>query len=113
MADRWLELPNLALQVVGILPEVQRPSSMVPRCQKVAYTAVSLLIYLVGSQLPVYGYGVRSPSAVDSQYWVHMSDCNSVMSAGIMPLVLSEMLLHLLLRYKVLRVNNHGDRMLL
>ena len=113
MADRWLELPNLALQVVGILPEVQRPSSMVPRCQKVAYTAVSLLIYLVGSQLPVYGYGVRSPSTAESQYWVDMSDSNSVMSVGIMPLVLSEMLLHLLLWCKVLRANNPEDRMLL
>lgn len=113
MADRWLELPNLALQVVGILPEVQRPSSMVPRCQKVAYTAISLLIYLVGSQLPVYGYGVRSPSVADSQYWVDMPDCNSVMSAGIMPLVLSEAVLHFLLWCKVLRANNPEDRMLL
>lgn len=113
MADRRLELPNLALQLVGILPEVQRPSSTVTHCQKVAYTAVSLLIYLVGSQLPVYGYGVRFPSAADSQYWVDMPSCNSVMSDGIMPLVLSEMLLHLLLGFKVLRVNNHEDRMLL
>lgn len=113
MADRRLGLPNLALQLLGILPEVQRPSSTVPHCQKVAYTAVCLLIYLAGSQLPVYGYGVRSPSAADSQYWVDTPDCNSVMSAGIMPLVLSEALLHLLLGFKVLRVNNHEDRMLL
>ncbi|KAM3208841.1 hypothetical protein ACQJBY_063498 [Aegilops geniculata] len=113
MADRRLGLPNLARQLVGILPEVQRPSSTVPHRHKVAYTAVSLLIYLVGCQLPVYGYGVRSPSAADSQYWVDMPDRNSVMSDGIMPLVLSEMLLHLLLRLKVLRVNNHEDRTLL
>ncbi|XP_037467947.1 protein transport protein Sec61 subunit alpha-like [Triticum dicoccoides] len=113
MADRRLGLPNLALQLVGILPEVQRPSSTVPHRQKLAYTAVSLLIYLVGSQLHVYGYGVRSPSAAESQYWVDMPDLNSVMCDGIMPLVLSEMLLHLLLRLKVLRVNNHEDRTLL
>jgi protein transport protein SEC61 subunit alpha len=111
MADRRLELPNLARQLVGILPEVQRPSSPVPYSQKVAYTTVSVLIYLIGSQLPLYG--VRFPSAADPRYWVDMPNCNSVMSEGIMPLVLSEGLLHLLLQFKALRVNNREDRMLL
>lgn len=99
MADRRLELRDLTRTLVGVLPEVQNPSGEIPIRQKAAYTVASLVIFLVGSNLPLYG--VRHSSARHPLYWMHTaiaSNYDSIMAAGIYTLMLSEALLHFLLR---------------
>ena len=51
---RRLELRNLTRIPVGVFPEVQSPSGEIPIRQKAAYTVASLVIFLVGSNLPLY-----------------------------------------------------------
>lgn len=116
MPDRRLELRDLTRTLVGVLPEVQNPSGEIPIRQKAAYTVASLVIFLVGSNLPLYG--VRHSSAPDPLYWMHTasaSNCDSIMAAGIYTLVLSEALLHFLLRVKIIKVGDGTpeDQMLL
>ena len=52
---RRLELRDLTRIPVGVFPEVQNPSGEIPIRQKAAYTVASLVIFLVGSNLPLYG----------------------------------------------------------
>jgi len=49
-----LELRDLTRIPVGVFPEVQNPSGEIPIRQKAAYTVASLVIFLVGSNLPLY-----------------------------------------------------------
>jgi hypothetical protein len=100
-----LELRDLTRTLVGVLPEVQNPSGEIPIRQKAAYTVASLVIFLVGSNLPLYG--VRHSSAPDPLYWMHTASAynsDSIMADGICSLVLSEALLHFLLRVKIINV---------
>ncbi|CAL4904903.1 unnamed protein product [Urochloa decumbens] len=118
-----LKLLNLARRLAGFLPEVRSPIGEIPLRQKSAYTAVSLLIFLVGSHLPLYLTGAHctpeSPAA-NPLYWKHgagASNSNTVMALGVIPLLLSEAVVHLLLQRKIDRVRvNYYDpqgRMLL
>lgn len=108
MPSRGLDLLDLTRTLVGILPEVQSPSREIPLRQKVAYTAASLGIFLIGSQLPLYG--VRHSSSAYPLYWMQpasRSNFGSVMAYGITTVLLSEWLFHFLMRLKILRVD-HG-----
>ena len=58
---RRLELRDLTRIPVGVFPEVQNPSGEIPIRQKAAYTVTSLVIFLVGSNLPLYGFVPRWP----------------------------------------------------
>ena len=75
MPDRRLELRGLTRTLVGVLPEVQNPSGEIPIRQKAAYTVASLVIFLLGSNLPLYG--VRPSLAPHPLYWVHTASASS------------------------------------
>lgn len=99
MASSRLELRDQTRTLAGILPEVQSPSREIPLRQKAAYTVASLVIFLVGSQLPLYGARRYSSAAGDPLYWMHASSTSksnygSVMADGIITLLLSDWLLH-------------------
>ncbi|KAL6889010.1 hypothetical protein ACP4OV_010036 [Aristida adscensionis] len=109
-------------QLAGLLPEVRSPTGgAVPLRQKAAYTAASLAVFLVGSHLQLYGTGVRySPAsaAADPLYWMRgigASNGGTVMALGVVPLLVSEGVAHLLLGHKNLRrvVEDHDRRFLL
>uniref|UniRef100_A0A0E0MPU3 Translocon Sec61/SecY plug domain-containing protein n=1 Tax=Oryza punctata TaxID=4537 RepID=A0A0E0MPU3_ORYPU len=65
--------------------------------RKAAYTAASLLIFLIAGQLPLYGvknYDYGDKDLPDPLYWINCmfaSSNNSLMTLGIIPLLLSEM----------------------
>ncbi|CAM0147649.1 unnamed protein product [Urochloa decumbens] len=107
-----LKLLNLARRLAGFLPEVQSPGGEIPFRQKAAYTAVSLIIFLVGSHLPLTGAHCTPQSpAANPLYWKHgagASNSNTVMALGVIPLLLSEAVVHLLLQRKIDRVRDLG-----
>ena len=75
---------------VGILPEVEDPKRRVPFREKVLYTAVALFVFLVCSQLPLYG--IYSSAGSDPFYWARVimaSNRGTCMELGIGPLVTS------------------------
>ena len=75
---------------LGILPEVEKPTRAVPFREKVLYTAVALFVFLVCSQLPLYG--IYSSAGADPLYWTRVimaSNRGTCMELGIGPLVTS------------------------
>lgn len=69
----------------------------VPFNQKVLWTAVTLLIFLVCSQVPLYG--IMSSDSADPLYWMRVilaSNRGTLMELGISPILTSGMIMQLL-----------------
>lgn len=68
--------------------------------RKAAYTAASLLVFLVAGQLPLYGVKKYNgdKDVPDPLYWMNCmfaSSNNTLMTLGIIPLLLSEMVVRI------------------
>ncbi|KAJ7925353.1 SecY subunit domain-containing protein [Mycena leptocephala] len=90
-------LLNLVWPFLPILPEVSSPDRKVPFTQKILWTALTLLIYLVGSQVPLYGIMSSDPSV--PLYWMNVipvSNRGTLMELGITPIITSGMIMRLL-----------------
>ncbi|KAF4566299.1 translocon subunit [Pleurotus pulmonarius] len=88
---------NLVRPFLPILPEVSSPERKVPFNQKILWTAVTLLIFLVCSQVPLYG--IMSSDSSDPLYWMRVilaSNRGTLMELGISPIVTSGMIMQLL-----------------
>jgi len=85
------------------LPEVPEAERKVPFRQKVIYTATILLLYLVCSQIPLYGIG--SSESSDPFYWSRVilaSNRGTLMELGISPIVTSGLVMQLLAGAKII-----------
>jgi preprotein translocase subunit SecY len=101
--------------LLSLIPEVQQPVRRVQFKEKAMWTVVTLLIFLVCSQVPLYG--IRSSKSSDPFYWLRViiaSNRGTLMELGISPIVASGMVLQLLAGSKILQVDqsNKDDRML-
>ncbi|KAF7301963.1 Protein transport protein Sec61 alpha [Mycena indigotica] len=88
---------NLVRPFLPILPEVASPDRKVPFQQKILWTAVTLLIFLVCSQVPLYG--IMSSDSSDPLYWMRVilaSNRGTLMELGITPIITSGMIMQLL-----------------
>ncbi|KAI4986776.1 hypothetical protein ZWY2020_019406 [Hordeum vulgare] len=96
---------NTMRQLVGLLPEVaDRRATPVPFRSKALNTVTSVLVFLAGSRLPLYG--LSTSAAPDPFYWIHAasaSNCGSIMAQGIYPLLASELIIHPLFGLKIVR----------
>jgi len=82
---------------MGVLPEIASPERKVPFKQKVLWTAVTLFIFLVCSQIPLYG--IMSSDSSDPFYWMRVilaSNRGTLMELGIAPIITSGMIMQLL-----------------
>ncbi|CAK9214903.1 unnamed protein product [Sphagnum troendelagicum] len=107
---------HLVRPFLSFLPEVQTADRKIPFREKVMYTVVSLFIFLVCSQLPLYG--IHSATGSDPFYWMRMilaSNRGTVMELGITPIVTSGLVMQLLAGSKLIEVDNsvREDRALL
>lgn len=96
-----------------LLPEVIAPKHKVPFNQRVMWTGVTLLIFLVMSEIPLYG--IVSADGSDPLLWLRMmlaSNRGTLMELGITPIVSSSMVFQLLLGTKLIHVDmsNKQDR---
>ncbi|CAG8537092.1 4687_t:CDS:10 [Dentiscutata erythropus] len=90
----------------AILPEVTAPDRKVPFRQKVLWTAVTLFIFLVCSQIPLYG--IMSSDSSDPLYWLRVilaSNRGTLMELGITPIVTSGMIMQLLAGANLIEVD--------
>jgi protein transport protein SEC61 subunit alpha len=106
---------NLVRPFVPILPEVSSPERKVPFNQKILWTAVTLLIFLVCSQVPLYG--IMSSDSSDPLYWLRVifaSNRGTLLELGITPIVTSGMIMQLLAGANLIEVdfNLKDDRAL-
>ncbi|CAE6409654.1 unnamed protein product [Rhizoctonia solani] len=88
---------NLVRPFQPILPEVSSPERKIPFNHKILWTAVTLLVFLVCSQVPLYG--IMSSDSSDPLYWMRVilaSNRGTLMELGISPIVTSGMIMQLL-----------------
>ncbi|MCO5549347.1 hypothetical protein L7F22_002817 [Adiantum nelumboides] len=107
---------HLVRPFLSVLPEVETANRRVPFREKVTYTVLALAIFLVCSQLPLYG--IHSATGSDPLYWLRAilaSNRGTVMELGITPIVTSGMIMQLLVGSKLIDVDNNvrEDRALL
>ena len=106
---------TLVRPLIGILPEVSAPERRVQFRDKVIWTAITLFIYLVCCQIPLYG--IATPANADPLYWVRVimaSNRGTLMELGISPIVTSSMVMQLLAGSKIIDVDQNlkEDRLL-
>eukprot|EP00227_Mantoniella_beaufortii_P015141 CAMPEP_0197601868 /NCGR_PEP_ID=MMETSP1326-20131121/36093_1 /TAXON_ID=1155430 /ORGANISM="Genus nov. species nov., Strain RCC2288" /LENGTH=117 /DNA_ID=CAMNT_0043169139 /DNA_START=1 /DNA_END=350 /DNA_ORIENTATION=+ len=88
------------------LPEVKRATSPVRFQDKLLYTLFTLLVFLVMSQIPLYGVAIKNSS--DPFYWMRVimaSNRGTLMELGITPVITSGMIAQLLAGAKIIDVN--------
>ncbi|KAG6419267.1 hypothetical protein SASPL_121483 [Salvia splendens] len=107
---------HLVKPFLSFLPEVQSADRKIPFKERVIYTVISLFIFLVCSQLPLYG--IHSTTGGDPFYWMRAilaSSRGTVMELGITPIVTSGLVMQLLAGSKIIEVDNNvrEDRALL
>ncbi|CAO3662573.1 unnamed protein product [Umbelopsis vinacea] len=91
---------------MSMLPEIATPDRKVPFNQKLLWTAVTLFIYLVMSQVPLYG--IMSSDSSDPLYWMRVilaSNRGTLMELGITPIVTSGMIMQLLSGANIIEVD--------
>lgn len=97
----------------AFLPEVIAPQRKVPYNQKLIWTGVSLLIFLVLGQMPLYG--IVSSETSDPLYWLRAmlaSNRGTLMELGVSPIITSSMIFQFLQGTQLLQVDmqNKHDR---
>eukprot|EP01084_Bolivina_argentea_P219399 372121_1 len=93
-----------------IVPEVEPPDKRVPFRVKLAWTAITLVVFLVCCQIPLYG--IRPSDNADPLYWIRVvlaSNRGTLMELGISPIVTSGLVLQLLAGSRMI-ASYHGDK---
>merc|ERR1719389_1271486 len=94
-----------------VLPEVKAPEKSGKRIsfrEKVIWTAVSLFVFLVCCQIPLYG--IMTSKSADPFYWMRVilaSNRGTLMELGISPIVTSGMVMQLLAGSKLIEVDQN------
>jgi len=91
---------------MGILPEVAPPDRKIPFREKVLWTSLTLFIFLVCCQIPLYG--IKSADSTDPFYWMRVilaSNRGTLMELGISPIVTSGLVMQLLSGAKLIEVD--------
>jgi protein transport protein SEC61 subunit alpha len=97
---------TLVRPVMCVLPEVTQPDRKIPFKEKVLWTAITLFIFLVCCQIPLYG--IKGSKSSDPFYWMRVilaSNRGTLMELGISPIVTSGMVMQLLAGSKIIDVD--------
>eukprot|EP00598_Pedospumella_elongata_P013032 CAMPEP_0184992298 /NCGR_PEP_ID=MMETSP1098-20130426/40650_1 /TAXON_ID=89044 /ORGANISM="Spumella elongata, Strain CCAP 955/1" /LENGTH=461 /DNA_ID=CAMNT_0027517879 /DNA_START=185 /DNA_END=1570 /DNA_ORIENTATION=- len=89
-----------------ILPEVAAPDRKIPFREKALWTMVTLFIFLVCCQIPLYGV-VNSKSS-DPFFWMRVilaSNRGTLMELGISPIITAGLVMQLLAGSRIIEVN--------
>jgi len=112
MGFRFLHLMK---PVMCILPEVSQPDRRIPFKEKLLWTSISLFVFLVCCQIPLYG--IMTSKSADPFYWMRVilaSNRGTLMELGISPIITSGMVMQLLAGSRIIDVDQtlRDDRML-
>mmetsp|Transcript_7397 Transcript_7397/g.8356 ORF Transcript_7397/g.8356 Transcript_7397/m.8356 type:complete len:477 (+) Transcript_7397:49-1479(+) len=97
---------TLVKPVMCILPEVSSPDHKVPFKEKIMWTIITLFIFLVCCQIPLYG--VQSSHSADPFYWMRVilaSNRGTLMELGTSPIITSGLVMQLLAGSKIIQVD--------
>lgn len=99
-------LLQLVKPCMCVLPEVSTPDRKIPFREKILWTAISLFVFLVCCQIPLYG--IVTNKSADPFYWMRVilaSNRGTLMELGISPIVTSGMVMQLLAGSKIIDVD--------
>lgn len=110
-----MKLIHLIRPILAGIPEVEKPRQKVPLQEKITWTACALLVYVVCSNLPLYG--IQRAQTSDPFYWMRVilaSNRGTLMELGVSPLMTTGMVMQLLAGAKILDVDlkSKEDRVL-
>ncbi|MCK4285616.1 MAG: preprotein translocase subunit SecY [Candidatus Lokiarchaeota archaeon] len=91
---------------IKAMPEIKNPQREVSFKEKFIWTAVVLIIYLIMSNIPLYG--IQIEESTDYFYWLRVilaSQRGTLTELGIGPIVTSGLIMQLLLGSKIIKVN--------
>lgn len=97
---------TLIKPVLHILPEVAPPDRKIPFKEKILWTAITLFIFLVCCQIPIYG--AKTNKSTDPFYWMRVllaSNRGTLMELGISPIITSSLVMQLLAGSKIIDVD--------
>src|SRR4030043_440612 len=93
MAGRFL---NLFKPIGRILPEIKVPERKVKFNEKIFWTALVLIVFLVMSEIPLYGISAGLQDQFSSLRVIFASSRGTLMELGIGPIVTAGLILQLL-----------------
>ncbi|MFX1378084.1 MAG: preprotein translocase subunit SecY [Promethearchaeota archaeon] len=91
---------------VKVMPEIKQPQREVSFKEKFIWTAIVLLIYLIMSNVPLYG--IKIEESTDYFYWLRVilaSQRGMLTELGIGPIVTAGLIMQLLLGSRIINVN--------
>ncbi len=91
---------------VRVMPEIRNPQREVSFKEKFVWTAIVLVIYLIMSNIPLYGVDLQE--STDYFYWLRVilaSQRGTLTELGIGPIVTSGLIMQLLLGSKMINVD--------
>jgi protein transport protein SEC61 subunit alpha len=107
MSKEGFKFIHLVKPFMPIIPEVQKPEKNVTFKEKMLWTGLTLFIFLVCSQIPLYG--IVSSGSADPLYWMRVilaSNRGTLMELGISPIVTSSLVMQLLGGAKIISVGD-------
>jgi protein transport protein SEC61 subunit alpha len=102
---RFIELLN---PVLFLIPEVPKPTREISKNEKAIWTGMTLFIFLICSQIPLYG--IYKSEGSDPLHWMRVilaSNRGTLMELGISPLVTSSMIMQVLAGTKLIEVDQN------
>lgn len=97
---------HLVKPVMCLLPEVAAPDRKIPFREKALWTMVTLFIFLVCCQIPLYGVSVSKSS--DPFFWMRVilaSNRGTLMELGISPIITAGLVMQLLAGSRIIDVD--------
>ena len=91
---------------IKVMPEIKNPQREVSFKEKFIWTGVVLIIYLIMSNIPLYG--IQIEQSTDYFYWLRVilaSQRGTLTELGIGPIVTSGLIMQLLLGSRIIKVN--------
>jgi protein transport protein SEC61 subunit alpha len=91
---------------VRVMPELKQPQREVSFKEKLMWTGLALIIYLIMSNIPLYG--VDAQATTDYYYWLRVilaSQRGTLTELGIGPIVTAGLIMQLLLGSKIIKVD--------
>jgi len=91
---------------VRVMPEIKSPQREVKFKEKLLWTIVALVIYLIMSNIPLYGVNVTETT--DYYYWLRVilaSNRGTLTELGIGPIVTAGLIMQLLLGSKIIKID--------
>lgn len=97
--------------LMPFLPSISKPKKTIKKEEKFAWTAMTLFIFLICSQIPLYG--IYKSEGSDPLHWMRVilaSNRGTLMELGISPSVTSSMIMQVLAGAKIIEVDQNLEK---